>query len=352
MSRADDLYKKIITEGEMAIDELIISKQSEDLFLDFKRSAFRGEGRVLDQADRDNLAKAISGFGNSEGGIIIWGVDCSNYRNEGDIPNTKVPINSPRRFVSWLQGAVSGCTVPPHSGVLYHPILVPDTDSGFVVSYIPKSDHAPLQTARSLQFYMRAGSSFSPVPHAVLAGMFGKRPQPNVYAIFTVGPPVIHQGNKLKISIGFMVRNQGPVIASDLFLNTWNDTPGPNCDLGFRPPVQNEQWTAYMTFGRHMTTITRNEVRLPPESQLQPFTVELLLAPPFSRKFLIEVLCGCGQAPPYRCKIEPDAGDVERVYIDFMGRYRGKSRFDDEDLKLFSKMFNEWLSPKRPEEEE
>jgi predicted HTH transcriptional regulator len=39
----------------------------------YKRVTKEGVSPMLEQSDRENLARAISGFGNSEGGIIIWG---------------------------------------------------------------------------------------------------------------------------------------------------------------------------------------------------------------------------------------------------------------------------------------
>jgi predicted HTH transcriptional regulator len=80
---------RIATAGEGAIDQLIADRQSEELFLDFKRSSDNGAGARLSDADRGNLAKAISGFGNSEGGVIIWGVDCRPNQVVGDVAAAK-----------------------------------------------------------------------------------------------------------------------------------------------------------------------------------------------------------------------------------------------------------------------
>src|SRR5436190_23385554 len=111
MGRAEDLFARFCDKGVAAIDDLITDRVSEELFLDFKRSTDQGAGTRLHQSDRNNLAKAISGFGNSEGGLVVWGVDCRNIPAVGDVAGSKFPIKNPRRFVSWLEGAVSGCTV-------------------------------------------------------------------------------------------------------------------------------------------------------------------------------------------------------------------------------------------------
>src|SRR5215469_7521481 len=103
MGRAEDLFDRLKERGEAEIDQLIQDRHSEELFLDFKRSADGGSGRRFHDDDRRNLARAISGFANSEGGIIIWGVDCRD-QGSGDLPGEKIGIQNPRRFVSWLEG--------------------------------------------------------------------------------------------------------------------------------------------------------------------------------------------------------------------------------------------------------
>ena len=122
MGRAEDLFNRIVKEGEKAIDDFITDRQSEELFLDFKRSADDGKGKKLHDTDRGNLSKAISGFGNSEGGVVVWGVDCRNDAAQGDVAQYKVSIENPQRFVSRLEGAVSGCTIPAHPHIQHHPV--------------------------------------------------------------------------------------------------------------------------------------------------------------------------------------------------------------------------------------
>ena len=130
MGRAEDLFSRFVVHGQAAVDALIQDRAAEELFLDFKRSADNGSGSKLHQSDRNNLAKAISGFGNSEGGVVVWGVDCRNVPASGDVASARVPIKDPKRFVSWLEGAVSGCTVPAHSGVRHQPFRAQLTRRG------------------------------------------------------------------------------------------------------------------------------------------------------------------------------------------------------------------------------
>ena len=71
MSRAHDLFSRLRLGAESAVDDLIADYQSENLWLDFKQSADQGGGTKLSQSDRENLAKAISGFANSDGTLSL-----------------------------------------------------------------------------------------------------------------------------------------------------------------------------------------------------------------------------------------------------------------------------------------
>ena len=73
MSRADEIWAQLESRGSEFVNELIANMASEELYLDFKRSTDENADRRLHDDDRKNLGKAISGFGNSDGGVIIWG---------------------------------------------------------------------------------------------------------------------------------------------------------------------------------------------------------------------------------------------------------------------------------------
>lgn len=325
MGRAEDIFDKIVKNGKSAIDEFILTRKSEELFLDFKRSADNGDGSKLNDIDREHFAKAISGFGNSEGGVIVWGIDCSKDKDHADIAHTKFPIQRVNRFVSWLEGVVSGCTIPPHTTVRQHYIISDDEGNGYVATLIPKSTHVPHQVVAhgvhgksQYHYYIRAGSSFERTPHAVLAGMFGRRPQPHVFHMFTIGPAELNN-KTIIVKVGFMIGNQGPGIASDLFMNaTMISIPGDNCELLFDPDQNN--WMGRFAFDRILNLISKPDIRLAPESFIQPFVMILSLAPPFSKGLTIEGNCGCGQSHSYKFKMEKDNSSIERLYNDYLDK--------------------------------
>ena len=56
MSRAEDIFQKLVYFGEDAIDEFIINRQSEELFIDFKQAASDGKNfTTLHKDDRKNF---------------------------------------------------------------------------------------------------------------------------------------------------------------------------------------------------------------------------------------------------------------------------------------------------------
>jgi hypothetical protein len=325
--RAKEILEKILQNGEAAIDAFVADREAESLFLDFKRAANGGSGRKLHQDDRSNLARAISGFGNSEGGIIIWGVDCREGEDYADVARAKFPLEDAQRFLSWLEGAISSATIPVHSTVEHHAILI-ENAKGFVITYIPKSNHAPHQVIASgkgqYHYYIRAGSDFVPTPHAVLSGMFGRRPQPFVFQMFITAPPQLIESAvpKLKTVLGVQIANGGQGIATDLFMSLkFISTIGDNCTFEVQTPDLNN-WTVWSFMKLHFTAISKDNIKLPPDAQLQPFIINLVLEPPFENKLKIEGLCGCGQSESFSFSIENDAQVIQRLYNDFLEKSR------------------------------
>jgi hypothetical protein len=337
--RAEEIFSKIKKEGIGAIDNFIISRTTEELFLDFKRSADNGKGRVLHQNDRNNLAKAISGFGNSEGGVMVWGIDCSKDFDGADVAKAKHPIDNVDKFVSLLQGAISGCTTPPHSKVENYAIKQAKESSGFVITLVPKSTNAPHQCITTHYYYMRAGSNFAPVPHAVLSGMFGRRPQPWVYLMYSTGPAKINispTGEKeVLCQIGFLIHNEGLGIARDTFLNAEIfQIPGKRCKAWF-DFTDTVNWVGSFSFGFKLGVICKEDFRIPPRNFAQPVVLNMTLLPPFNKNIEIKLKCGCEGSEPFDGEFNSKTDNVEKYYNEII-----KTTELDKSQNLVGKLFN------------
>ncbi|MGE7416955.1 AlbA family DNA-binding domain-containing protein [Methylobacterium tarhaniae] len=300
MSRAADLFQRILDGGTGRIQEMIDNRETEELFLDYKRSADCGRGRSLDNSDKSNLSKAISGFGNSEGGLIIWGVDCRSEKNSGDVPTGSVPIENPIRYKSLLEQITTGMTIPPHDGVRHEAFMLPGCNSGFVVTYVPKGNHVPYQTTSDLRYIMRSGSNFAPVPHGVLAGMFGRQPQPNVFAMFVATDNYQLLASDFVHKFGIGLHNSGPGIAEDVYVNLRIMTiGGPNCSMMIEqdhiPMWSNSNFATTM-----WSSIMMRDYRLAPDATVTPMIVTIKMRPPFVSPFRIKISSGANRAAPHK----------------------------------------------------
>ena len=313
MSRAEDIFQKLIYFGEEAIDDFILNMQTEELFLDFKQSIAIGKnGTTLHKDDRKNLAKCISGFGNSEGGVVVWGVECSRDIDIGDVAKAKVKVKNVYRFLSWLENAISGCTIPSHNKVRNHIISVDKNGDGFIATYIPKSDLAPLMSTVGNNIYIRSGSNNVPAPYSVIAGMFGRRPQPNVdlliqdksleiidnadedilYPQSIDNPPE----KSLKISFSIKGRNESNVIARELYLSCDVNSTGSDYN---KVLFRNYNQMDYIpNLDGNLNIITRPDLRLPPLGSLKFTNVDVVLSPLVDEDLLINGVIGADGAAP------------------------------------------------------
>lgn len=334
MERAQEIYERIVLRGEAAIDEFIRDRQAEELFLDFKRSSDEGKGNALSNEDRKNLSKAISGFGNSEGGVIIWGVDCSKGKDGADVAKAKLPISDPQRFVSWIQGAVSGCTIPPHSGVEVSFVQSSEANKGFVVTHVPKSEFAPHQAVVGLHYYVRAGSNFAPTPHGVLAGLFGRRPQAQVVIQYLSVPPKL-VGDTIETQVGCLITNRGRGLATDIFINAtvWK-TPGGKTRVGFDFPEKS--WIGRIFGGFQIDLISDASFRLAPQARIQPLVMRIELCPPFEEELHLTVSVGATNSPPTKAEFKLAPTQIQIIYQTYLAKLKAGVEAEGFTQELFS----------------
>ena len=186
--------------------------------------------------------------------------------------------------------------------------------------WIPDFTTNPIQAIHTKHFYVRAGSSFMPAPYQVLAGMFGRKPQPRVYHMYTIGPAIL-ENQTIKTHTGLLINNEGPGIAKDVFINAnIYSSPGPNCEIGFETPDLKD-WSGGFSFGRFLYLISKNDVRIPPEAHLQPVIIRANFTPPFDKDLIIEITAGCEGAPPMKGKLYSTKKNIEEVYAKYVSSH-------------------------------
>ncbi len=332
MSRAEDIFNRLVYFGEDAIDEFILDLQTEELFLDFKKAASTGQKMyTLHRDDRKNLAKAISGFGNSEGGVIVWGVECSRDVEIGDVAKAKVKVKNVHRFLSWLEGAISGCTLPSHNKVRNHIIASDANGDGYIATYIPKSETAPLMSTVGNRIYIRSGSNNVPAPYSVIAGMFGKRPQPNIDLIIenkkieiienadedVLYPKSIDNPPEKYVKISFMLaaENNSNAIAREIYLScNTRETGGDYNKVRFSA---NNQMDSVSGIEGQINLISRADLRLPPRGMLKFTDMSIVLAKEeIDEDFNIMGVIGAENAAPKDFRIRISQEKLKKFITD------------------------------------
>jgi len=319
MSRPQDLFDAIKAGGRPAIDALIETRTSEELFLDFKRSADDGAGRHLHDSDRANYAKALSGFANSEGGVIVWGVDCRTGPDGADIARAYHPLTDSAAFLSRLEGGTSGCTVPACPGVVHASIPLDSGSGGIVATLIPRSHLAPHQCVKPVNYFMRAGSNFVPVPHGVLQGLFGRRRVAPVFHMWGVEPPSAQPAPSAPYSadcvVGILLSSFGPGLARDVFLNVYAQAPAGASVAAYEFPDP-KRWTCH-TFAGRAYAVSVDGHKLAPEAMAMPVKLHVTLVPPFLGDWHLVMLYGHGETNTTRVELRVDAATIDRLTREF-----------------------------------
>jgi hypothetical protein len=155
----------------------IATRRQEDLHLDFK---LLSNGADLSREDRKNLAKAISGFSNSDGGLVVWGVDCRPDEAGVDAAQVLRPISNAAAVLAKLQ-SLTGEAVSPIVDGVEHRIIATGADASIIVTLVPPSVSGPHMAGMGEgRYYKRSGDSFYRMEHFDVADMFGRRRQPQL----------------------------------------------------------------------------------------------------------------------------------------------------------------------------
>jgi len=210
-----------------AIHGFVTNRQEEHLQLDFKVS--RPE---MTRDDRKSLATCLSGFSNSAGGIVVWGVETKrDTASNLDVASRLVPLTSLSAFLGTLRSITPSAVSPMVPGVL-HKGIEDGHDVGFAATLVPASDSGPhMAKSGEDRYYRRNGDAFFRMEHFELEDMFGRRPRPELSAFYRIEPG----GSNGVIPVARIVvglRNTGRGTAHHPFLAVSPEPPIALCEFG------------------------------------------------------------------------------------------------------------------------
>lgn len=214
MNELITLVQQFRSEGVKLIRRVVKEAWPETLILDFK-VASKNSG-PMQPDDRKNLAEALSGFANSEGGLIVWGIRADRPTpDDPDVAKELKPISKLDVFLSDLWSYTPQFVLPPVLNVDHIPIYQSKQQKkGFVVTVIPKTDGDPHMSMGKGDrcYYCRAGASFIKMEHYMVANHFRRKSSPKLELVYRFGE-VERQGNKFKATVIVGICNVGTSIA-------------------------------------------------------------------------------------------------------------------------------------------
>lgn len=198
-------FRSLTTESDL--QKLKEDKTKEGLYLEFKTKA-DSRHPALDEEDSKNFSKALSGFANSDGGVLIWGIATDKHEHA----KTLKPISDIHDFHAVLKKSLIHATQPVVDGVLLEVVAkATDPDSGYVKCLIPASDKAPHRAMLSdREYYKRTTEGFYRLEHFDLEDMFGRRPHPSLEIFIDLRP---RPGDDPHEEVHFAFQNEGKGVA-------------------------------------------------------------------------------------------------------------------------------------------
>ena len=131
---------------------LIKNEVQENIHLDYKDS------RAIDRKKRHEIAKDVSAFANSDGGLLIYGI-----REENHLPTTlDEGVDHNKYTREWLEEVITSNITPIIDDLKIVQIPLSSDQSSFIIK-IPKSYRAPHQEQSSKRYYKRYNFKSQPM---------------------------------------------------------------------------------------------------------------------------------------------------------------------------------------------
>lgn len=196
MTYLTDFY--ILTLSDL--QEFVARGKEQNLHLDFKLVK---DTTFSSRDDKRNLACALSGFANSSGGLIVWGVDARKNANGVDCAVELKPVVQVALLIARLNSLIGEASDPSIERVRHRAIELEDGRE-LAVTVVPESDSGPhMAKLGENRYYERIGDGFYSREHYDIADMFGRRKKPKL-TVFNRAA-----GKRLQAEVHLGLRNDG-----------------------------------------------------------------------------------------------------------------------------------------------
>ena len=163
----DVLYDRLQDPAEVAA----LFGTAEDTILDCKQWLGDEKGK------RSMLAKAVSGFANGDGGVIVLGLVADSHgKDDPDLIKGAAYVQAPHEVKAKVMSFLQSDVEPLIQGLRVDVVPMETNGAGVVLVLVPSQDGLPVRSKQDWKFYLRSGSSTQNMPMTVLADRFGRRP--------------------------------------------------------------------------------------------------------------------------------------------------------------------------------
>jgi Putative DNA-binding domain len=208
------------------------SPEREAEWLDYKN----GKNIPLDTTDgkkkiRELWSKSLSGFANSGGGLVIWGIDTKPV-DKHDVPTYLALVPNPNQLEGLLKNYLATEVEPPVLNVRLRSIA-DENGEGFVVADIPPSELKPHEAKFQGCYYIRASHQHVVAGPSLLRILF----YPNSSPVLELAcDSDTYSGSPAHgYTVKFQLHNKGYATATDLLIEV-KTSKG---DLKFHPDRTN-----------------------------------------------------------------------------------------------------------------
>jgi len=145
---------------------------------------------VQEQHVKENLSKAISAFANTGGGYFILGLSNPKTKWQIDDGGINLSVKKPSTR-EWLENIIPTLVDFPLTSFNVYVIQNTGSNSqispgrGVFIIDVPDSDLAPHQAINHM-YYARVGGKSQPIPHRLVADIFGRRQYPKIQLSFNI----------------------------------------------------------------------------------------------------------------------------------------------------------------------
>ncbi len=222
MDNAKLIFQQFANDGIDYIYQNILSKSLEDTWVECKGKSDPSHP-TLDEKDKSNFAKNLSGFANTSGGVLIFGLKATKNSEGFDVVTGVQPIKDIDSFEAALREQEPRIVERAISGIEYKRIYTDkNKKEGILLVYVPESTNPPHRSVKDKHFYLRAGGSCYPMDLPQIESLVLKNIKPELEIDFffltnmNISDP--QQDSRVDFIMDFQIKNIGRAMAKNIFV--------------------------------------------------------------------------------------------------------------------------------------